>query len=80
VVTIRHRDPGETVAAGAPVVTLMDPADRWVRIYVREDAIGRVRIGQAARVTSDSYSDRAYEGRVAFIAQQAEFTPTNVQT
>jgi HlyD family secretion protein len=80
VVTIRHRDPGETVAAGAPVVTILDPDDRWVRIYVREDAIGRVRIGQAARIESDAYPGRAIEGRVTFISQEAEFTPSNVQT
>jgi HlyD family secretion protein len=58
----------------------MDPNDRWVRVYVREDAIGRVQIGQSVRITSDTYPDRSYEGRVAFIAQEAEFTPANVQT
>ena len=80
VVTIRHREPGETVAAGAPVVTVMDPDDRWVLIYVREDAIGRVSIGQPARIASDTWPDRGYDGRVTFIASQAEFTPANVQT
>jgi HlyD family secretion protein len=80
VVTIRHRDPGETVAAGAPVVTVMDPADRWVLIYVREDAIGRVAIGQAASIGSDTWPDREYQGRVTFIASEAEFTPATVQT
>jgi len=80
VVTIRHRDPGETVAAGAPVVTVMDPADRWVLIYVREDAIGHVSIGQAASIGSDTWPDREYQGRVTFIASEAEFTPATVQT
>ena len=80
VVTIRHREPGETVAAGAPVVTVMDVEDRWVLIYVREDAIGRVSIGQPARIASDTWPDRGYEGHVTFIASQAEFTPANVQT
>lgn len=80
VVTIRHRDPGETVTAGAPVVTVMDPADRWVLIYVREDAIGRVEVGQAAAIGSDSWPDREYDGRVTFIASEAEFTPATVQT
>ena len=80
IVTIRHREPGETVLAGAPIVTVMDPADRWVRIYVREDAIGRVSIGQAARITSDTWPDRELDGEVTFIASEAEFTPANVQT
>lgn len=80
VVTVRHREPGETVPAGAPAVTLMNPGDRWVRIYVREDQVGRVALGQSARITADTYPDRAYEGRVIFISREAEFTPSNVQT
>ncbi|MGH7570856.1 MAG: HlyD family secretion protein [Gemmatimonadota bacterium] len=79
-VTIRHREPGETVAAGAPVVSVIDLDDRWVRIYVPEDQIGRVRIGQPAEITADTYPDRTYEGEVVFIASEAEFTPSNVQT
>ena len=78
--TVRHREPGETVAPGAPALTLLDPGDRWVRIYVREDAIGRVRLGMAARITSDTYPNRAFDGEVVFIGSEAEFTPRNVQT
>jgi HlyD family secretion protein len=80
VVTIRHREPGEAVVPGAPVVTLLDPDDRWVRIYVREDLIGRVAIGQPARIAADTYRDRVYAGEVVFIGSEAEFTPRNVQT
>jgi HlyD family secretion protein len=79
VVTVRHREPGETAPPGAPVLTLMNPDDRWVRIYVPEDRIGRVTLGQTANITSDSYPDRTHEGRVTFIASEAEFTPKNVQ-
>lgn len=79
-VTIRHREPGETVQPGQPVITLMDPDDRWVRIYVAEDRIGAVELGQPASITADTYPDREYSGRVVFIAQEAEFTPRNVQT
>ncbi|HEU5207992.1 MAG TPA: HlyD family efflux transporter periplasmic adaptor subunit [Longimicrobiales bacterium] len=80
VVTERHREPGETVGAGQPVVTLMNPADRWVRIYVREDRVGRVSLGQPARITTDSHPDSEFTGRVVHIASEAEFTPRNVQT
>ncbi len=80
VITVRHREPGETVAAGQPVITVMNMADRWIRIYVPEDRIGRVSIGQPASITADSYPDRSYQGRVTFIADEAEFTPRNVQT
>jgi HlyD family secretion protein len=80
VVTLRHREPGETVAPGFPVLTVMDPEDRWVRIYVREDRIGAVALGQQATITADTYPDRRYAGEVVFISSRAEFTPRNVQT
>jgi HlyD family secretion protein len=80
VVAVRDREPGETVAAGAPVLTIVDLNDRWIRIYIREDQIGAVRLGQAATITSDTYPAKTYTGAVSFIASQAEFTPRNVQT
>jgi HlyD family secretion protein len=79
-VTVRHREPGETVGPGSPVLTILDPADRWVRIYVRENEIGRVRIGMEAEIVSDTYPDEVYGGEVVFIGSEAEFTPRNVQT
>ena len=80
VVTVRDREVGETVGAGTPVLTIMNLDDRWVRIYIREDRIGAVRIGQEAQIAADTYPLRRYGGRVAFIASEAEFTPRNVQT
>jgi len=79
-VTVRHREPGETVPAGSPVLTVMNPADRWVRIYVREDQVGRLSIGGAATIGADAYPGRTYQGRVVYISSEAEFTPRNVQT
>lgn len=79
-VTVRHREPGEVVPAGAPVITLLDPADRWVRIYVPENRVGRVSIGQAAEIQAGTFPDRVYAGEVVFIGDVAEFTPRNVQT
>lgn len=80
IVTVRHREPGETVPAGSPVLTVMNPGDRWVRIFVREDRIGAVKIGATASIKTDTYPEREYEGKVTFIASEAEFTPKNVQT
>ena len=68
------------MSPGAPVLTLLDPTDRWVRIYVAEDRIGRVTVGQSAEVSSDSWPDKVYEGHVVYIGSEAEFTPRNVQT
>jgi HlyD family secretion protein len=79
-VTVRHREPGEIVPAGSPVLTLVNPADRWVRIYVKEDRVGAVRLGSRAAITADTYPGKSYPGEVAFIASEAEFTPKNVQT
>ncbi len=80
VVTVRHREPGETVLAGAPVVTLVRPDDRWVRIYVREDRVGALRVGQSATITADTYPGHTYAGEVVYISPEAEFTPKSVQT
>ncbi len=80
VVTVRNREPGEAVPAGSPVFTVENLADRWVRIYVREDRIAAVRIGESATISTDTYTGRTYPGAVSFIASEAEFTPRNVQT
>lgn len=80
VVTVRHREPGEIVGAGAAVISLMDRDDRWVRIYVSEARIGAVRTGQAATITSDTFRGKTYPGEVVYISSEAEFTPKNVQT
>lgn len=80
IVTVRHREPGESVTPGAPVVTVTNMQDRWVRIYVPETVVGRVRLGQTARLTVDSFPGNTYSGQVTFIASEAEFTPKNVQT
>jgi len=79
-VTIRHREPGETIGPGAPVLSLSDPRDRWIRIYVRGDQVGRLTLGQEATITADAFPDRTYRGVVTFIADEAEFTPRSVQT
>jgi len=80
VISRRLREPGEVVAAGMPVLTVLNPEDRWIRIYVREDELGRVTLGQKASIRIDTFPDRSYDGEVSFIASEAEFTPRNVQT
>jgi HlyD family secretion protein len=80
IVTVRHRQVGEIVGAGVPVATVMNPDDRWIRIYVQENLVGRLAIGTPATITADAFPDRRYGGRVVFIASDAEFTPRNVQT
>ncbi|MEW6067120.1 MAG: efflux RND transporter periplasmic adaptor subunit [Nitrospirota bacterium] len=71
---------GETVAAGIPVYTIGDLENPWVKVYVKEDSLGLVKIGQKAEITVDSYPNKKYEGIVTHISSEAEFTPKNVQT
>ena len=80
VVSVRQREPGETVSPGAPVVTVTNLGDRWVRIYIAENRLSAVKLGATATITTDTYADRSYGGAVSFIASEAEFTPRNVQT
>ncbi|MDD5706121.1 MAG: efflux RND transporter periplasmic adaptor subunit [Kiritimatiellae bacterium] len=71
---------GEYVVPGTPVVTIGNLRDAWLRAYVNETDLGRVKIGQAVKISTDTYPGKTYEGRLSFIAAQAEFTPKNVQT
>ena len=80
VVLSKNVEPGEFVAAGTPLVTVGDLENVWLRAYINETDLGRVKVGQRVRVTADTYPGKRYEGRVSFIASQAEFTPKNVQT
>ena len=79
-VTDRVHEPGEAVTAGMPVLSIMNPNDRWVRIYIPEHDVGAVRVGQRASITSDAFPLRRLAGHVRWIASEAEFTPRNVQT
>ncbi|MEW6367092.1 MAG: efflux RND transporter periplasmic adaptor subunit [Acidobacteriota bacterium] len=73
-------EPGEYVAPGTPVVTVGDVAGVWLSAYINETDLGRVKLGQRVEVSTDSYPEKRYQGRITFIASQAEFTPKNVQT
>jgi HlyD family secretion protein len=75
-----NTEPGEYVAPGTPVVTIGDIKNVWLRAYINETDLGRVKPGQMVRVTTDTYPDKIYEGHISFISSEAEFTPKNVQT
>jgi HlyD family secretion protein len=71
---------GEVAVPGAPLMTLADLGEVRLTIYVPEDELGKVQLGQTVSVKVDAYPGRTFEGRVVFIASEAEFTPKNVQT
>lgn len=77
-VTEKLSEAGEMVPAGTPLLVITDLGDTWLTVYVAEPDLGRVRLGQAAQVRTDG--GEARDGKVTFIASQAEFTPKNVQT
>ena len=80
VVLVKSAEPGEVLAAGTTVVTLGNLAKPWLRAYINEQDLGRVKLGTAVNVTTDSFPGKTYSGRVSFIASDAEFTPKQIQT
>lgn len=77
VVATRAAEPGEVIAAGTPILTLINFDQVYLRGFIPEGEIGRVRVGQAARVYLDSNSKRPLEAIVSRIDPQASFTPEN---
>ncbi len=80
VIEVRQAELGEIMVPGTPVVTLADLDHVWLRAYINETDIGKVRYGQTATVTTDTYPGKKYTGRVSFISSNAEFTPKTVET
>ncbi len=80
VVLTRTAEPGEVLVPGAPLLSLLRLDDLTITVYVPEDRYGTIKLRQTASVTVDSYPSEAFEATVIRIADQAEFTPRNVQT
>jgi len=80
IVLVKSAEPGEVLAAGTSIVTIGDLEHPWLRAYVSETDLGRVKIGQKVKLSTDSYPGKVYPGRVSFIASEAEFTPKQIQT
>lgn len=80
VVTLRLAEAGEFVATGRGVLRIAELAHPWVRAYVSETELARLKLGQSAEVRADGLPDHVFPGRLAFIAAVAEFTPKTVET
>lgn len=72
--------PGDVVAPNQPVVRVLRSADLWVKVYVPETQLEKVRVGQNVTVRIDSSHNRTFDGKVTFVASESEFTPRNVQS
>lgn len=80
VVLVKNAEPGEFVVPGGAVVTLGQIEKPWLKAFINESDLGRVKLGQKVSVTTDTYPGKEYPGKVTFISSEAEFTPKNVQT
>ena len=80
VVLVKSADVGEVLAPGTTVVTVGDIDHPWLRGYVNETDLGKIKLGSKAKVPTDSYPGKVYQGRVTFISSEAEFTPKQIQT
>jgi membrane fusion protein YbhG len=78
VVTLTTNE-GQNAGPGKTLLTLSDPSSLFVRVFVPETQIGNVKVGQQVTVTADSPTE-PYTGTVSFVASEAEFTPSNVET
>jgi HlyD family secretion protein len=79
---VRNRilEPGEMAQPGAAAITIAVTDPKWVRAYVNETDLGKVRPGGAAAITVDAFPGRTFTGWVGFVSPVAEFTPKNVET
>ncbi|QIL43480.1 HlyD family efflux transporter periplasmic adaptor subunit [Acidovorax sp. HDW3] len=80
VVRSRLLEPGDMATPQKPAYALAITEPKWVRVYVGEPDLGKVKPGQAARVTTDSAPGQSIAGKVGYISSVAEFTPKSVQT
>jgi HlyD family secretion protein len=80
VILVKAAEMGEVVAAGTTIVSIGDLDHPWLRAYIPEEDLGRVRLGGTASLSTDSFPQKKYEGKISFIASEAEFTPKQIQT
>jgi HlyD family secretion protein len=79
-ITTRMVDTGEMVAAGSPLFDIVDLDRLYLKVYVPEKEIGKVRLGLPAQLFTDAYPDKPFAATLRYIASAAEFTPKEVQT
>jgi len=80
VVLVKAAEAGEVIAAGSTIVSLGDLDHPWLRAYINETDLGRIKVGGKARLSTDSFPGKTYDGHISFIASEAEFTPKQIQT
>jgi HlyD family secretion protein len=80
VVLVKSGEIGEVVNPGTPIVTLADIENIWLKAYIPETDLSKVKWGQEVMVMTDLHPKKEYRGKISFISSQAEFTPKQIQT
>ena len=80
IVEDRIQEPGDMASSTNPVYTIALTSPLWVRAYVPEAELGRIRLGMAATISTDSYPGRVYHGWIGYLSPTSEFTPKTVET
>jgi HlyD family secretion protein len=77
---VRSGEVGEVVNPGTSILTMADIENVWLKAYIPETDLSKVKWGQEVIVTTDLKPKKEYKGRISFISSQAEFTPKQIQT
>lgn len=79
-VIYKHVELGQVVNPGTALITMLDPKELWIKIYIPEAKLSQVKVGGTALLAVDSYTGKTFKGQILYVSKQAEFTPKNVQT
>ena len=80
IVQYKYVEKGQVIAAGTRIVSVIDPKDLWVRVYVPEARLNTVSRGKKVQISIDALPGNSFSGEVVNISDAAEFTPKNIQT
>jgi HlyD family secretion protein len=79
IVSQKNIETGELASPGTSLVTIINPLEKWMRVYIPATALGMIKLGDELPIKFDAFEKREFIGRVSFISEEAEFTPKNVQ-
>lgn len=80
IVLVKASEVGEIIGGGTAIMTIGDLDHPWLRGYIGERELGRIKLGAKVNVKTDSFPDKVYSGRISFISSESEFTPKQIQT
>ena len=80
VIQLRLAEPGEVLGAGGRVLLLIDPSDQYMNLYLPAAVVGRLTVGDEARIVLDALPDQALPAKISFVAAKSQFTPKEVET